>query len=361
MSPAFPAVTSAQMRLSCADLDATSTFFIEQLGFRLQRIYPADAPTVLTLQGYGLRLCLVRDAKRDSQTLQLYQSADSPNSRCTNLMAPNGTCIELLTDPVDAPLPPLRQRFSLVRLAGEGGWVKGRAGMQYRDLIPEREGGRFIASHIRIADAGPVPDYVHFHSIRFQLIYCYKGWVRVVYEDQGPEFVMHAGDCVLQPPYIRHRVLEASAGLEVVEIGCPAEHVTHVEHALALPNADVNPARDFSGQKFVLHQLSQAIWTPWHSAGFTARDLGVGSATDGVAQALVARKSTTVEAQARCHNGEFLFVFVLQGMARLRLADSAHDLREGDAITLPSKLAYQFVDASDDFEVLEVALPATTD
>ena len=38
-------------------------------------------------------------------------------------------------------------------------WVIGRAGMRYRDLIPGRLGGSIIASHIRIPDAGPVPDY----------------------------------------------------------------------------------------------------------------------------------------------------------------------------------------------------------
>jgi uncharacterized protein YjlB len=38
---------------------------------------------------------------------------------------------------------------------------------------------------------------------------------------QGDPFCFHAGDCVLQPPEIRHRVLETSAAFEVVEIGCP--------------------------------------------------------------------------------------------------------------------------------------------
>ena len=71
--------------------------------------------------------------------------------------------------------------------------------MEYRDLLPDRLGGRLIASHIRIRDGGPVPDYVHYHAIDFQLIYVRAGWVRVVYEDQGPPFVMHAGDCVVQP------------------------------------------------------------------------------------------------------------------------------------------------------------------
>ena len=34
----------------------------------------------------------------------------------------------------------------------------GRAGMVYRDLIPDRLGGAFIASHITIPEGGPVPD-----------------------------------------------------------------------------------------------------------------------------------------------------------------------------------------------------------
>ena len=89
---------------------------------------------------------------------------------------------------------------------------EGRAGMLYRDLIPSRLGGRYIASHITIPDGGPVADWVHFHRIALQMIFVRRGWVRVVYEDQGEPFVMNAGDMVLQPPEIRHRVLESSPG-----------------------------------------------------------------------------------------------------------------------------------------------------
>ena len=42
--------------------------------------------------------------------------------------------------------------------------------MLYRDLIPSRLGGRYIASHITIAEGGPVADWVHFHRVAFQLI-----------------------------------------------------------------------------------------------------------------------------------------------------------------------------------------------
>ena len=57
----------------------------------------------------------------------------------------------------------------------------------------------------------------------------------MVYEDQGPPFLMRAGDGVLQPPHIRHRVLECSDGFEVIEIGAPTEHATLVDHDMALP------------------------------------------------------------------------------------------------------------------------------
>ena len=57
--------------------------------------------------------------------------------------------------------------------------------MLYRDLIPDRLGGSaIVASHIRIQEGGPVGDSVHYHEVGFQLIFCYKGWVEVVYEDQ---------------------------------------------------------------------------------------------------------------------------------------------------------------------------------
>lgn len=42
-----------------------------------------------------------------------------------------------------------------------------------------------------------------------------RGWVRVLYEGEAAPVVMEAGDLVLQPPGIRHQVLESSDHLEV--------------------------------------------------------------------------------------------------------------------------------------------------
>jgi len=132
-------------------------------------------------------------------------------------------------------------------------WIKGRAGMEYRDLIPGRLGGKVIASHIRLAEGGDVPDYVHYHKIDFQVIYCLHGWIKVVYEDQGEPFWLERGDLILQPPEIRHRVLECTAGAEVIEISSPAEHETWVDHDLELPNHTIDSERLFGGRRFYRH------------------------------------------------------------------------------------------------------------
>lgn len=207
-------------------------------------------------------------------------------------------------------------------------WEVGRAEMLYRDLIPDRDGGRIIASHIRIPAGGPVPDYVHFHAVSFQIIYCYRGWVRVVYEDQGEPFLLEPGDCVLQPPRIRHRVLESSAGLEVIEVTGPAAHQTSADPTMELPTPLLRPERAFDGQRFVRHRAAGAPWQ--RRAGVAIRDLGIGEATGGLVTAEVVRVTAPIElCRARS-----VFALVLEG-------DRAGDavlVPAGDALALDSGL-----------------------
>jgi quercetin dioxygenase-like cupin family protein len=226
--------------------------------------------------------------------------------------------------------------------------------MLYRDLIPDRQGGRVIASHIRIPDGGPVPDYVHFHAIELQLIYCYRGWVRVVYEDQGEPFVLHAGDCVLQPPEIRHRVLEASAGLEVLELGVPAVHATHVDHDRALPTPELRPERSFGGQRFVHFRSEGARFTASPITGIEACELGIAAATGGRAAVHVLRVAGPLAPRAYRHAGELLFHVVLRGALTL---DVAHRLAAADAFVIPAGQPFTWTEASPDLALLSVALP----
>jgi quercetin dioxygenase-like cupin family protein len=358
-------IEAAEVVLPCAELEPTLAFFTERLGFRVALVYPAEAPAVAVIEGHGLRLRLDSGARGAPGSLRfLCRDPDAIAGGSSELVAPNGTRVELVASDPPLRLPPLRPSFVLTRLA-DGSWSSGRAGMLYRDLIPDRQGGRFIASHIRIPDGGPVPDYVHSHRVRFQMIYCFKGWVRVVYEDQGPPFVLHAGDAALQPPRIRHRVLECSPGLEVIEVSCPAEHETLADFDLRLPTPDRHPGRDFGGQRFVRHEAARAAFAPSPASGFESCDLGIAAATAGLAGARVVRRSAlcsgteAADAQRDAHSGELLFSFALRGSATLHAGLRQPDrLAGGDAFVVPAGLRYSLGACSRDFELLEVALPA---
>lgn len=357
-------IQAAEVVLPCENLSESLKFFIERLGFRLDQIFPADSPATAVISGHGLRIKLAKDAPAAARApglLSLY--CHDPKALAggeTELTAPNGTLIELLEAEPPLNLPPIEQSYVFTKMGGPETWGVGRAGMRYRDLIPNRQGGRFIASHIAIPEGGAVPDMVHFHKARFQMIYCTKGWVNLLYEDQGPQFTMKAGDCVLQPPEIRHRVLECSPGFEVVEIGCPAEHMTCIDHDMPLPNGEVNPARVFNGQRFVFHRAEKAAWQAGRLEGVEFRDIGIAAATDGLASAQVLRlKSGVTSIAAHSHSAEFVFVFVLAGAASLQAeGHDKQELSEGDSFVIPEGLKYCLEEGSGDLELLEVALPA---
>ena len=352
-------VRSAQVHMACGELEPTLAFFMQRLGFRLDAIFPTDDPTVAMISAYGLQMRLARGAVAGVTTL--YLLCDDPKITAggeTALTAPKGVTIKLTAaDPVR--LTPGTQQALVVTRAGAGDhWCVGRAGLRYRDLIQKRHGGAFIASHIRVLDGRPVPDCLHFHKFRFQAIFCRKGWVRVVYEDQGEPFVMEAGDCVLQPPGIRHRVLSSSAGAEVVEIGAPAEHITMADHTLELPNLRVDAGRNFGGQRFVRHIAGQARWKPWGVKGFEVSETGIGQATNGIAGIRVVRPNGAPLTQRQSHDTGFCFYFVLNGTVTVQLDDAAHALAVDDSITIPGGMAYALAPASPDLSLLEITLPA---
>jgi quercetin dioxygenase-like cupin family protein len=282
-------------------------------GFRLDSIYPADDPHSAALSR-GREV--VRVTTRPGEAL------------------PQG-------------LPDFEPTFVLTRAAAGGG--EGRAGMIYRDLIPGRLGGRYIASHISIPDGGPVADWVHYHRIALQLIAVRRGWVRVVYEDQGEPFVMHAGDMVLQPPEIRHRVLESSPGLEVVEVSCPALHETLADHDLELPNG-ANPDRTFGRQRFVRHS-ADAPWNEFN--GGEAQSTGIEAATEGLADVRFVRPIGMSPLGFAPHDGELVFGFVLEGSAQLEFGGPVR-LGPADSFVIPPGEPWALADPSVDFRLLHV-------
>jgi quercetin dioxygenase-like cupin family protein len=299
----------SERAIVCADLNRA----IDDLrrdGFRVDLIYPADDPKTAVLS-------------RSEEVVRV-ATADAP--------------------PLPAGLPEFAPAFVLTRAGDAPG--QGRAGMLYRDIIPTRLGGRYIASHISIPDGGPVADWVHYHRVALQLIFVRRGWVRVVYQDQGEPFVMNEGDLVLQPPGIRHRVLESSPGLEVVEISVPALHATFADHELALPNGE-KPGVTYDGQRFLRHVAADRAWTPF--LGGEAQETGIGGATDGVAQVRIIRPAGPDIAFAP-HDGELVFGFMLSGSASL----DGSGLHPADSFVVPPDRRWTLGNMTPDFRLLHV-------
>lgn len=346
----------AEVCLATTDLRADLGFFGGTLGMRLDMIYPADDPSVAVYSGHGLRVRLAQGAGVNPD-LRILTDDTGFADGAKLLTSPGGTRVEV--HPLNPPLvlPTTEHAFVVRRLADQAPWVIGRAGMQYRDLIPSRLGGSIIASHIRIPDGGPVPDMVHFHKVGFQLIFCYRGWVDVVYEDQGPPIRLTAGDCFIQPPEIRHRVLEASDGIEVIEIGVPAEHVTEIDHVMELPTPHLRPDREWQGQKFVFNEVSKATWADARLPGFTSRDTTIATNTKGVAGVHVIRKGQGDPVWAS-HDADIHFTFVMAGTMTLEgEGKEPYVLAAGDAFVTPPGMKTRYAAPSDDLELLEVALP----
>jgi quercetin dioxygenase-like cupin family protein len=328
------------------------TALTERFGFRVDVIFPADDPATAIVSGHGVRLRLERS--ESSRPILLDLLTDAPGDP---VELPGGTILRCRPAQSGYVLPHNQPTLTIVHDDGAVGI--GRAGMRYRDLIPDRWGGRFISSLISIPGGGPVPDYVHFHKIRFQLIFVKSGWVRLVYEGQGEPFVLHPGDCVIQPPEIRHRVLESSPGLQVVEIGCPAEHETIADWSMELPSPPSPPDRAWEGQRFVRHVAAGAAYQPWRLDGWEYRESGVEEATSGLAGVRVARPVTGGDMSWVTATGEFSQLVVLDGSVLLEVAEGPTEhLVDGSSVALPSGTRYRLLEPTSDCELLDVTLPA---
>jgi mannose-6-phosphate isomerase-like protein (cupin superfamily) len=117
----------------------------------------------------------------------------------------------------------------LTKNAFKGGGLRGF--FEYRDLgIHGATKGGFGAHVIRAAKNRAGKNRVkgsdgHTHALDFQMVYVLKGWVRFEYEGFGA-VKLKAGSCVYQPPGIRHREIEHSPDVEMIEITAPAEFET---------------------------------------------------------------------------------------------------------------------------------------
>ena len=120
------------------------------------------------------------------------------------------------------------QKFHVSHLKEEDFQVGGlRPYAAYRDLgFAEATNGLAQAHVIRMIP--PCTDEVrkrHIHAVQFQMVYVLKGWIRNEMDGHG-EQLMKAGSSWIQPPGIKHTVLDYSDDCEMLEIVLPADFET---------------------------------------------------------------------------------------------------------------------------------------
>lgn len=100
---------------------------------------------------------------------------------------------------------------------------------------------------------------------------------------------------------------------------------------------------------------------PRRIPGWICRDTGIGAATKDVAGAQVA-KPEGANGDWTSHDTDIAFTFVKEGTLTLE-ADGGEmgppDLGAGDAFVIPHYLKARYLNASGDYELIEVTLPAS--
>jgi hypothetical protein len=99
---------------------------------------------------------------------------------------------------------------------------------KYRDLGMNKATGGMVQAHVIRFVPPCLPEEVsklHFHDVEFQMVYVLKGWIKTELDGQGA-VTMQTGSAWIQPPRIKHKVLDYSDDCEVLEIVLPADFKT---------------------------------------------------------------------------------------------------------------------------------------
>ena len=177
----------------------------------------------------------LRKAKRAAPASRTVRKISSSNttSRSSSKMSARRRLAAAKAKPKPSPKPkakaaPRKQTFVASHLnpnAFEGGL---RTYAKYRDLGMAAATNGLAQAHVikMIPPCDPaVVSKRHYHDVEFQMIYVLKGWIKGEYDGAG-EVTMVEGSCWLQPPKIKHTVLDYSHDCELLEIILPAEFDT---------------------------------------------------------------------------------------------------------------------------------------
>jgi hypothetical protein len=121
-----------------------------------------------------------------------------------------------------------KQKFNINHFREEDFLADGlRTYAKYRDLGMSKATSGLLQAHVirLLPPCDPaVVSKRHYHDVDLQMIYVLNGWIKGEYD--GEVVTMRKGAAWLQPPRIKHTVLDYSDDCELLEIILPAEFKT---------------------------------------------------------------------------------------------------------------------------------------
>jgi len=121
-----------------------------------------------------------------------------------------------------------KQKFNVSHFRVEDFKTNGlRSYAKYRDLGMSKATNGLLQAHVirLLPPCDPkVVSKRHYHDVDLQIIYVLKGWIKGEYD--GQVVTMREGAAWLQPPRIKHTVLDYSDDCELLEIIVPADFKT---------------------------------------------------------------------------------------------------------------------------------------
>ena len=116
----------AEVVFPCENLAENLAFFTDTLGFRIESIYPADAPRVAVVAAYGTRLRLEEKTGVTPDALCLIcRGAEVVAGAYDELVAPNGTRVKFETTDIPPVIPDLLSSLTVQKVGDQSNWVIG--------------------------------------------------------------------------------------------------------------------------------------------------------------------------------------------------------------------------------------------
>lgn len=111
-----------------------------------------------------------------------------------------------------------------------------------------------------------------------------------------------------------------------------------------------------------ISRAKEARFVKGRRAFFRYRELGVTEGTDGRMRAQITSTTAPMDRATgwHYHTCEMQFVYVLRGWVDLEFGGAAGKVRleAGDSVMIPGGEPHQEIATSDDFEIMEVSVPA---